>query len=206
MPPKWEKLGTMLPTTWQCGTTKTTPPSTLTLKTFAPEPLEPSQTIAAELTRHDTLMTVQTNFVAIMLAELIMTLFMSAAPMDKLSWWECVNSKENEKKNSKEEIWYQKWLFRKCDFQCVIFWQKMWFCDSMILKFISYDFEMYFMPALSEKGSRNPNTRWLFFYDPNDVFWAMFHVDVFKLTIIYICSVWVSTKLFYTVMYRKVPK
>ena len=32
------------------------------------------------------LMTVQSNFVAMMLAELMMTLFMSAAPMDKSSW------------------------------------------------------------------------------------------------------------------------
>ena len=66
---------------------------------------------------------------------------------------------------------------------------------------------MYFMPALSKRIEESDCTcemTFFIFYDPNDVFWAMFHVDVIQLTIIYKCSVWVPIKSFYYVMYRKV--
>ena len=48
------------------------------------------------------------------------------------------------------------------------------------------------MPALSKRIEESDCTcemTFFIFYDPNDVFWAMFHVDVIQLTIIYKCSV-----------------
>jgi len=85
MPPKWEKLGTTLPTTMQCGTPKTTPLSILILKMFAHVKPQQSLTIAVELTHHDTRTTVQSKCVAMMPVELLMTLFMSAARTEPLS-------------------------------------------------------------------------------------------------------------------------